>query len=381
MILECIASLGSHVPGKSLLRRTILGCAALVFCLPNLGFAQDGDPDHAFLPNPVRSVSTVPTSGDLNPYGVAFVPSSIAAGGVIQPGDILVSNFNDSANTQGTGGSIVRISANGVVSTFFQAPAGFGPIGLTTALGVLKAGFVIVGSLPTDSNGVPLQGSLLILNSNGQVVENLSDSTLLDGPWDLAINDHGGRANVFVSNVLSGTVSRLDFSIPSGGVPRVMSEITIASGYGHRTDPNALVVGPTGLAFDPARDTLYVASTVDNAIFAVSSAAHSQKDNGPGSVIYQDPVRLHGPLALAAAPNSHLIVSNGDAVNPDPNQLNEIVEFTKDGTFVKQLQVDPGPAGGAFGLAIHKVSDDAVQFAAVDDNTNSLIIWTLPQVR
>ena len=267
------------------------------------------------------------------------------------------------------------------MSTFFQAPAGAGALGLTTALGVLKAGFVVVGSLPTDVNGVPQQGSLLVLDSNGRVVETLSDSTLLDGPWDLTINDHGDRANVFVSNVLSGTVSRINFSIPAGGTPMVVSLITIASGYGHRTDPNALVVGPTGLAYDAGSDTLYVASTVDNAIFAVPDAAHSKQDNGFGSVIYQDPVHLHGPLALAAAPNGHLVVSNGDAVNPDPNQQNEIVEFTKDGTFVKQISVDPGAAGAAFGLAIQKVSDDAVQFAAVDDNTNSLIIWTLPRGR
>jgi sugar lactone lactonase YvrE len=141
-----------------------------------------------------------------------------------------------------------------------------------------------------------------------------------------------------------------------------------------------LVVGPTGLVFDAERDTLYVASTGDNAIFAVPNAAHATQDNGPGSVIYQDPAHLHGPLALAQTPNGDLIASNCDVMNPDPNQLNEIVEFTKDGRFVKQIQVDPGAGGAAFGLAIHTVSDDAVEFAAVDDNTNSLIIWTLPRV-
>lgn len=381
MILESISTLGIQGLRTLLFRKTLVCCVALGFCLPNLGFAQDGDGDDAFLPNPVQSVSTVPPSGDLNPYGVAFVPRSIAPGGALQPGDILVSNFNDSSNVQGTGGSIVRISANGSVSTFFQASAAVGPLGLTTALGVLKAGFVIVGSLPTDANGVPEQGSLLLLDSNGRVVATLSDSALLDGPWDLTIDDHGDRANVFVSNVLSGTVSRLNFSIPLGGTPIETGIRTIASGYGHRTDPNALVVGPTGLSYDAGSGTLYVASTGDNAIFAVPDAAHSQQDNGIGSLIYQDPMHLHGPLALAAAPNGHLVVSNGDAVNPDPNQQNEIVEFTKNGTFVKQISVDPGVAGAAFGLAIQKVSDDAVQFAAVDDNKNSLIIWTLPRVQ
>jgi hypothetical protein len=51
------------------------------------------------------------------------------------------------------------------------------------------------------------------------------------------------------------------------------------------------------------------------------------------------------------------------------------VEFTKQGECVKELSVDPA-LGGSFGLAVYTVGDVAT-FAAVDDNTASLIIWTL----
>ena len=34
-------------------------------------------------------------------------------------------------------------------------------------------------------------------------------SPLLNGPWDLTVDDRGSTAAVFVSNVLSGTVTRL----------------------------------------------------------------------------------------------------------------------------------------------------------------------------
>ena len=78
---------------------------------------------------------------------------------------------------------------------------------------------------------------------------------------------------------------------------------------------------------------------------------------------------------MVEAPNGHLLVSNNDGINPDPNQPSEIVEFTKQGAFVKELSVDPNP-GGAFGMAIYTVGDVAT-FAAVDDNTNSLLMWTL----
>jgi len=44
------------------------------------GIAHAQVPDDAFLPSPVRSVSTVPANGDGNPYGVAFVPNNFLTG-------------------------------------------------------------------------------------------------------------------------------------------------------------------------------------------------------------------------------------------------------------------------------------------------------------
>jgi len=51
------------------------------------------------------------------------------------------------------------------------------------------------------------------------------------------------------------------------------------------------------------------------------------------------------------------------------------LEFPTDGTFVKQLSVDPN-TDGAFGL-IERTTEDRAIFAAVDDKTSTLIIWTL----
>jgi uncharacterized protein (TIGR03118 family) len=329
-----------------------------------------------------QTVSTVPptgtatpSNGDMNPYGAAFVPRGFEGQGELKAGDLLVSNFNNSSNVQGTGSTIIRITPDGQHTVFFQ---GSSQLGLTTALGVLKSGFVIVGSVPTDANGVAQQGELLILDANGKVVSTLSDSALLDGPWDLVINDQGDFAQVFVSNVLSGTITRIDLSIPDGGTPMVESETQIASGYMHRTDPNALVVGPTGLAYDVKTDTLYVASTADNAIYAISDAGDTQRDHGKGKLIFNDPNVLHGPLGMVLAPNGDLIIANGDAVKADPNHPNELVEITTSGKFVSQFQLDSGNPGAAFGLAV--TSDNGVtRFAAVDDNTNTVHIWTVQQ--
>jgi len=74
-----------------------------------------------FLPDQMI-VSTVPPNGDVNPYGVAFVPQGFPNGGPLRSGDILVSNFNNNMNLQGTGTTIMRVSASGAVSTFFSGP-------------------------------------------------------------------------------------------------------------------------------------------------------------------------------------------------------------------------------------------------------------------
>jgi hypothetical protein len=321
---------------------------------------------------PAVSASAVPSNGDLNPYGVAFVPHGFPAGGPLNPGDVIVSNFNDSANVQGTGTTIVGISPSGQQSLFFQGQPG---LGLTTALGSLKRGFVLVGSVPTTDGtcGTIGQTSLLMIDRGGSPVETLTDANLLDGPWDLTINDRGELAEVFVSNVLSGTVTRINLRVPKNGNPIVEGMTQIASGYGHACNAAAVVVGPTGLAYDAAKDILYVASTSDNVIFAVPHARKTAVDEGTGSLVYQDNVHLHGPLGLSLAPNGDLITANGDALHSDSNQPSELVEFTPSGHFVAQFSVDPGQ-GAAFGLAVH-VSGNQVRFAAVDDATNVLEIW------
>jgi hypothetical protein len=316
-------------------------------------------------------VSTVPANGDVNPYGVAFVPPGFPQGGKLQPGDILVSNFNNSQNLQGTGTTIVKITG-GAPSLFFQSKTA---VGLSTGLAVLKKGLVLVASLPTtDGTSATAQaGYLIALDKNANVVWTFSNAAMVNGPWDFTVNDSGGFAQVFISNVLNGTITRLDLEVTGQGIT-VQNGLTISSGYGHRGDPAALEVGPTGLAFDAARDVLYVSASSENAIYAIPNASEIQADGGLGYRIYQDNEHLRGALAMVLAPNGHLIVSNSDVTNGDVGSPSELVEFTVDGEFVMERSVDPAQ-GGAFGMAIARTGG-ALVFAAVDDNTASLLIWT-----
>jgi hypothetical protein len=210
------------------------------------------------------------------------VTQGIAGGGKLQAGDLLVSNFNTAGatgGTPGTGSTIQLITPTGQHSTFFNGIPGQ-QLGLG-ALGVLRSGFVIAGNLPTAADGTPQQGSLLILDSNGNVVANLTDARLLNGPSGLAINDQGGFAQVFVFNVNSGTVTRIDLLIPRGGTPHVLDEPQIASGFAHANNKAVVAVGPSGLAVDARTHTLFVASTADNTIFAIPHAAITFRDAIP----------------------------------------------------------------------------------------------------
>jgi hypothetical protein len=341
------------------------------------------NPAGAVLPelavSPLVNAATVPANGDVNPYGVAFVPKGFAAGGLLASGDVLVSNFNNSGNLQGTGATIVSVSPSGMTSPFYQGPPG---IGLTTALGVLRSGFVVVGNVPS-SDGTPAtvgQGSLIVLDRFGNKVAEFQDPALLDGPWDMTAVDGGASAKIFVSNVLTGTVTRLNLklSVKSDTVS-IVSKTQIASGYSHGPDAAAFELGPTGLVYKSSSNTLYVASPLDNAIYAVKSAATRKTDGGTGVLIYRDDAHLSGPLGLVMAPNGDLIAANGDAVNADPTQPSEMVEFTTKGRFVAQVPVDSSGEGGAFGIAISAAQGKVVRFAAVDDLTNSLDIWTIQQ--
>ncbi len=297
----------------------------------------------------------MPDNGDTNPYGVAVVPRTLLGTTVLQAGDILVSNFNGvdqvKGTLQGTGTTIIRIDQQGNQTLFYQGTG----LGFTGALGILSDGIVVAGSLPTTDGtaATATPGSLLFIDPRGKLFATINGPGPIDGPWGLAIHDFGGgAAQIFVSNVLNGTVTRFDVTYDGGGQAiNIFRMVEVASGYSHRPDPGAVVLGPSGLAYDPARDILYVASSSDNAIYAIQRAGLATSPQGTGSVIFNDATKLHGPVNLVLAPNGHLIVSNSDGSNPDGKQPSELVEITPGGQFVGEFSVDPG-VGGSFGIAV-----------------------------
>jgi hypothetical protein len=330
------------------------------------------------LPLPVPQVSTVPANGDVNPYGVAFVPADVPADGALQNGGILVSNFNNSANLQGTGTTIVQISPTGQNSLFFTSTQA-GQTGLSAALGILSSGIVIAGYLPsTDGTSQTAgPGGLLFIDRRGVLLGKIADASIFNGPWGMAVADAGrGFAQVYVSNVESGNIVRLDLRYSGNGESlKIVATTTIGSGFLFSPDPAAFEVGPSGLAYDGVQDVLYVASEVDSSIYAIQGASGLSASAGTGTLVTQDPTHLHGPLDLALSPIGHVLVANSDGRNADPNQPSELTEFSASGQFLTEYSLDPNN-GGAFGVAVHFLGLGTIRVAAVDDNQNVLNIWT-----
>jgi hypothetical protein len=372
------------------MRTTLLAETMGLFVFVSVGATANGNGQgQAFINhlNQISSVgSTVPANGDVNPYGVAIVPRSV---GSLVANNILVSNFNNSTNAQGTGTTIVQITPEGNLSVFAEiaasaVPTCTGGVGLTTALVVLRSGWVIVGSLPT-ANGMAATaqaGCLIVLNSQGKPVETFSGNGI-NGLWDMTALDLSNFAVLFVSNVLNGTMAANGAAVNQGTVlrmvlamgdgdgdnddasmPKELSRTEIASGFAERTDPSALVIGPTGLAlaFD---GTLYVADTLANRVAAIPFAVVRGNSAGTGDTVSQNG-SLNGPLGLAIAPNGDILTVNGGDGN--------MVEVSRAGTQVSAKNVDTTGAGAGtlFGLTV-KASGNGVYFVNDGNNTLNLL--------
>ncbi len=333
--------------------------------------------------------STVPSNGDVNPYGIVVAPVTM---GSLTAGNLLISNFNNSSNLQGTGTTIVQITPSGTLSLFAQIDAGNlpgpcpGGVGLTTALVALRSGWVIVGSLPTTdgTSATAMAGCLLVLDSKGNVAETFYGS-LINGPWDMTASDNGSTASLFFTNVLNGTVAgggnvvhggtvvRMDLNIPKGSQPNIQAMTVIGSGFAERTDPAALVIGPTGVGLSMGDrgdghngQVLYVADSLNNRIASISKATTRTTSAGTGDTVSKGG-SLNDPLGLTVLSNGNIVTANGN------NGF--AVETTASGHQIAKVLLDksgnPPGAGALFGL----VPVNGTGLYYVDDATNTLNLF------
>jgi hypothetical protein len=372
---------------------TVLMCAALLALTGGAGRAEGQRGLLETVHKHSTVGSTVPDNGDQNPYAVIVAPASA---GKIQKDDVLVDNFNGLSNLQGTGTTIVRYSpATKQFSLFASVPRHLpqcpGGVGLTTALAMLKTGWVIVGSLPSEDGTTATKGNgcLLVFDANGQLTATWTGPDI-NGPWgNMAVIDNGASASLFISmsgfdvpapgvrdpqtgsavTVAKATVLRLDLSIPDGKPPAIVGRTVIANGFGQRADKDVFLVGPTGVALSADNKTLYVSDALANRIVAIPDPATRTTSAGTGREVTSGGL-MQRPLALIMAPNGHLLTvnaKNGQIVEVDPVSGQQIYAQWID---TDAAQSPPGN-GDLFGVAM---TPDGRGFYYVEDDVNTLVL-------
>ena len=332
-------------------------------------------------------INTVPENGDQNPYALVVAPVSA---GTVKKDDVLVDNFNNSTNLQGTGSTIVDYHPDTKQMTVFaviprdlkECPGG---VGLSTAMTMLKSGWVIVGSTPSNdgTTGTKGAGCLIVLDPQGKVVSTINSPNIND-PWgNMAVVDNGNSATLFVSNAGFGvgsaagdppvfkqaTVLRLDLDIPDGKPPVVKRETVVGSGFGAQADKGVFLVGPTGLALSSDQKLLYVSDAIGNRVNAIEDPMTRDTSAGVGRQLTADGL-LHRPLAMVTAPNGHLLVTNalnGQVVEIDPASGKQIYARWID---TDKAQSPPGN-GDLFGIVMTPAGDG---FYYVQDDVNTLVL-------
>ena len=188
----------------------------------------------------------------------------------------------------------------------------------------------------------------------------------------------GATASLYVTNVLNGTLAakgslahggtvlRLDVSVPSGKAPLLTKSTIVGSGFAEKTDPAALVVGPTGVGLNSA-GTLYVADTANNRLDMIPRANTRTGSAGKGTVVTAGGT-LNNPLGLVVAPSGAVLTANAN----DGNLVVTDTSGKQVGTAMLDKSGKPKGAGALFGLLL--TTDNRLFY--VDDATNTLRSFT-----
>jgi len=312
---------------------------------------------------PFKTVSNIgsiidPTNGDRNPYGLAIALSDT---GLFTSGDLVVCNFNNSSNVQGTGTTVEYIhpASGSTVHRFAQDAT------------LLGCGSVSV--LPDDHVAVTakLANDVVIYDPSASTKVTLSGSPF-NGPWGSTYANSLTKPAIYVSNANDGSLVRINVLGPTS-----YSTETIATGFSVNGGAPGNIFAPYGMAYNPANDTLYIAESNSNKLIAIANVSSvgaggitvSGSDStfggtsGSSAHAVLSGAPLNNPLGASLLVNGNIVVANsGD---------NLMIDVTPGGKVVGTMSLDAGAAGALFSLAAvpGTFQQQIVYFNDSNDNT------------
>lgn len=315
--------------------------------------------------------STSPaTPADVNPYGLDIAK---ATAGKITAGDLVVCDFNNPGNVQGTGTEIVALHP--VVGSAPTLIAKDNTLMGCNALATAPNGNIWLAAFKANDNPIFTPGGTLV-------------TALSNGPWNHPFGETFApplNANsvpaFYVSNAGDGSIVRV--SIMPGPT---FSFTVIATGFPVNGGKPGSILSPSGLNYQSSGDLLYIVDGTNNTLYAIDNVssvgangisvdANGQSFTGPSEasahVIFSGPP-LNGPISSAILPGGNIAIGN----TLDPDGQNLIVEVSPTGQLLDVDNVDTGPAGAIFGMVATGASAADTKLYFNDDNDNTVKVLT-----
>ena len=307
--------------------------------------------------------STVdPKFGQLNPYGLTVAPSTT---GDFKKGDLVVCNFNDKKNVQGTGFTIVALhpkpGSKASLVTYGKT--------LWDATRWRSDPADDIWAAAWTANDNP------IISATGKLEGNIKGKPFNHPFGQIFASPTSGSPAFYESNAGDGTVVRINLG----------SKFTfdvIAKGFAVNHGMPGSIFAPSGLAYDASIDTLYIVDGTNNTVVAFDKVSTIPNDGiqvEKGGLKFKGPsadqarvlfsgAPLNGPISSALLANGNLAVGN----TSNPSGQNIIVEISRTGKVLATRNVDKGALGAIFGMVATGRSATDTKLYFNDDNHNEL---------
>jgi hypothetical protein len=313
-----------------------------------------------------------PMNGDQNPYGLIYVNNKPFGKSLFKKGDLLICNFNDKANVQGNGTTVEYIG-----STPGSKPKRFSQN--SQLKGCASLTINLFDEVFAANSGAK---NATAMNSAAKIQQTLKNALLVE-PWGSAYvpsqTGYPPGDGLWIADASSGKIVRINLG--TGGPPTYTAVI---SGFAVNHGKPGSILGPSGMQYNAATDTLFVVDGVTNTLVAFSHAYNALL--GPNAVVvgkdgktFSGPKKqfarlvhggypLDGPISTALLPNGNLVLGN----TLNKNGTNLMVEIATDGKVLATRNVDTGVAGALFGIVASGTSDSTTKIYFNDDNANNV---------
>jgi hypothetical protein len=303
-----------------------------------------------------------PKFGQTNPYGLTVAASTT---GDFTAGDLVVCNFNDKKNVQGTGFTIVALhpkpGSKPLLVSSSKTLLGCAALALSPSDDIWASAFA--------ANDVP------IISAAGKLEGNIKGKPFKH-PWgQVFAQPKTGSPVFYVSDAGAGTIVRINLG-------STFTFDVIAKGFAINHGKPGSIFAPSGLAYDPSVDTLYIVDGTNNTVVAFNNVTTIpsggivvQKGGktfkgpsaGDAKLVYSGSP-LDGPISSALLPNGNLVIGN----TGNPSGQNIMVEMTPSGKVLDTRNVDNGASGALFGIVATGTDDSNTKIYFNDDNDNNL---------